>query len=167
MDMSDPRVIAVLAHAEACEKAYWGFKSKPPLPHELKDLSGIDLSGAKLSHANLNGADLAGADLSGANLTGVWLSAADLSGAKLSHANLNGADLGFADLTDAKITQDQLNRAGYINVVEHGYPKEVAEKVILLHAPEPDQSKRENKKTLVVELRSDGKLYIKTSIFRY
>ena len=76
-NMSDPRVPLVLAHAQACREASyeraWPLLS---LPHELKDLSGIDLSEAKL-----NGANLSGANLTGANLTGTNLRRADLTGA--------------------------------------------------------------------------------------
>jgi hypothetical protein len=70
-------------------------------------------------------------------------------------------------LTNAKITQDQLNASNYVDVAKDGYPKKVAEKVILLHEPEPIPHKRKAKKRLVIELRADGKLYIKTPIFKF
>jgi hypothetical protein len=70
-------------------------------------------------------------------------------------------------LTNAKITQIQLNSAGYVNVPQDGYPKEVAEKVILPHEPAPASWKRTAKKRLVVELRADGRLHIKTPVFKY
>jgi hypothetical protein len=165
MDTSDPRVVAILAHAEACREAFWGEESRPPLPHELKDLSGIDLSGANLEDADLRGSDLIGADLTGANLRGAYLEDADLNGAKLNGANLNRAKIGFADLTNARVTQAQLEEAFYRDVEYQGYPKEVAEKVILFH--ETVDWNRVAKKRLVVELRADGKLHIKNRIFKY
>jgi hypothetical protein len=70
-------------------------------------------------------------------------------------------------LTNAKITKAQLDRGWYVDVAQNGYPKEVAEKVILLHAKEPVSKNRVAKKRLVVELRADGKLHIKTPIFKY
>jgi hypothetical protein len=60
-----------------------------------------------------------------------------------------------------------LNSAKYIDVAQDGYPKEVAEKVILFHEAALDPWKRRAEKRLVVELRADGKLYIKTPIFEY
>jgi len=176
-NMSDPRVPRVLSHAEECKEAVENEWFIPPLPDELKDLSGIDLTGADLSGANLNGADLRDAKLTVANLTGANLSGADLTGALLSGVNLNGADLtnadlwrakiGFADLTGVNITQKQLKDASYVDVAKYGYPKKVAEKVILLHESKEDSLGRKAKKRLVVELRADGKLHIKTPIFKY
>ncbi len=179
-NMSDPRVIAILAHARACKEAKWFKKSRPPLPHELKDLSGIDLTNASLGDTDLEGVDLTGANLTGAifgktnlinaNLTGANLTRAslndsDLTGANLTDANLTKAYIGFADLTDAKITQDQIESSSNINVAYNGYPVAAAKKFILLH--EPSSGLTEAKKRLVVELRSDGKLHIKTPIFKY
>jgi len=153
------------------------------------DLSDADLTGAFLSGANLEGADLTGADLRDAKLTGANLTGANLTGADLTRAvlrntkltdanlisaNFTNADLwlakiGFADLTGVKITQNQLNGAGYVDVDKEGYPKEVAEKVILLHERKKYKYSlgRKAKKRLVVELRKDGKLHIKTPIFEY
>jgi hypothetical protein len=136
------------------------------LPPELKDLSNISLSHANLNTTNLLGAKLTNADLTLASLQGANLTGADLTDADLTGADLNGAEIGFADLTNAKITQDQLDDSNYVNVADLGYLKEVAEKVILLHEP-PTSWERIAKKRLVVELRADGKLYIKTPIFKY
>jgi hypothetical protein len=168
---NDPRVLAVLTHADECRAAARSGE-KPPLPENLRDLSGINLSyailtGARLSGANLTGANLTSANLHGADFSNANLRGADLNGVDLTGAKLNGAQLGFADLTDAKITQSQLNSVGYRDVAKDGYPKEVAEEVILPYEPEPDKFKRKAKKRLVVELRSDGKLHIKTPIFKY
>ena len=96
--MSDPRVIAILDHVKACKKAKWETESRPPLPHELKDLSGIDLSGAILSDTNLTGANLTGANLTGADLTFANLTGANLTGANLSGANLTVAALSGSNL---------------------------------------------------------------------
>jgi hypothetical protein len=166
-NMSDPRVPLVIAHADHCIEERNNFLPAPPLPENLKDLSGIDLSGADLLGVNLRNANLTNSNLQGVSLFEAELSGADISGADLTDAKLQQASIGFADLAGAKIKQSQLKRAVYRDVALDGYPKEVAEKVILFHEPEPEPHKRKLKKRLVVELRSDGKLYIKTSIFFY
>jgi len=185
--MSDPRVPRVLAHAEYCREAFRQGVNRPFLLDNLKDLSHIDLSDANLARANLTNADLTDAnltsaelhyvDLTGANLRGARgydanLTGADLTGANLTGANFTdasffGAKIGFADLTNTKITQKQLKDALYVDVAKDGYPKEVAEKVILLHESKEDSLGRKAKKRLVVELLADGKLHIKTPIFKY
>jgi len=162
MDMSDPRVPRVLAHAEYCREAFRQGVNRPFLLDNLKDLSHIDLSDANLARANLTNADLTDANLTSADLTG-----ANLTGANFTDASFFGAKIGFADLTNTKITQKQLKDALYVDVAKDGYPKEVAEKVILLHESKEDSLGRKAKKRLVVELLADGKLHIKTPIFKY
>jgi hypothetical protein len=165
--MSDPRVPLVIAHADHCVEAQINLSPAPPLPENLKDLSGIDLSGADLFGVNLRNANLTNSNLRGVSLIEAELNGADLSGADLTDAQLQRARIGFAVLDGAKIKQSQLHATIYRDVAQDGYPQEVAEKVILLHAAEPVSWKRTAKKRLVVELRSDGKLYIKTPVFFY
>jgi len=165
-NMSDPRVPRVLAHAEACLKTEWGTK-KPSLPDDLKDLSGIDLSNTRLQRTNFSGANLRDANFTGAYLDNADFTGADLAGAEFKDAHLIHARIGFTDLTGVKITRGQLISVYRHDVADYGYPKEVAEKVILLQERNPISWERKAKKRLVVELRSDGKLHIKTPIFKY
>ena len=148
--MSDPRVPLVIVHADHCIEERNNLSPAPPLPENLKDLSGIDLSGADLLGVNLRNANLTNSNLQGVSLFEAELSGADISGADLTDAKLQQASIGFADLEGAKIKQSQLDRAIYRDVALDGYPKEVAEKVILLHAAEPVSWKRTAKKRLVV-----------------
>lgn len=108
-NMSDPRVVAVLAHAKACREAKEKGENVPALTPILTQLAGINLSGANLTGANLTDAKLYEADLKGADLTG-----ADLTGAILLRADLEYADLTAANLTGTMLIRANLKGANLI-----------------------------------------------------
>jgi uncharacterized protein YjbI with pentapeptide repeats len=109
---------------------------------------------------------LSEANLSKADLTGSVLHDTDFTDADLTGANVTNAKIGFAELKGAKITQSQLAEGRYLYVAVAGFPQDVAQKFIMLGSARVGASDNASK-NLVVELHSDGKVRIKTRIFRY
>lgn len=143
-NMSDPRVVYLLKHAERCRTALKEGKERPEFPHRRASMKGVDLSKADMSFATLSGVNFLYSDLSETNFTGC-----DLSRTFMYEANIKGANFAGADIEGMGLPRKNID---------------TAKGLILLGAKYMKISEGLKRPRLMVQAEDTGKLKIRATI---